>query len=347
MKKHLILIAALSITTALANASDLLPGSPAPKVAVKKWVKGKPLTAFQKGKTYVVEFWATWCGPCIASIPHLTEVAKKNKDVQFSGISVWEENKSQEVEKFVTKMGDKMDYTVAYGGNRDGMADTWMKASGSNGIPTAFIVKDMKVMWIGHPMEIEEPLKKVKSGKFDVKKARVEYLKVIEESKAQMASYRELSAIEKLHDEGKQDEAKMRLDAFSKKYPQMSSEVSRYRFLWLATEDVVAWEAKAKEMAMEGGPQNTATLYQCGVSYASNPKKDQALAKKIADLMFTNADGNDALSFYYSASLYNLIKDKDSAVKSIDKAIEALPKSIYKGSTQMMELFEGLKKEIS
>ena len=35
----------------------------------------------------VVEFWATWCGPCRTSIPHLIELQKKFKDVMFVGIS--------------------------------------------------------------------------------------------------------------------------------------------------------------------------------------------------------------------------------------------------------------------
>jgi thiol-disulfide isomerase/thioredoxin len=66
-----------------------------------------------KGKqTYVVEFWATWCGPCRVSIPHLTELQKKFKTqgVTFIGVSDETEDK---VKPFVDKMGDKMDYTVA------------------------------------------------------------------------------------------------------------------------------------------------------------------------------------------------------------------------------------------
>lgn len=176
----LMALAAPALLSINAGAKVLSIGDPAPAITVKRFVKGTPVTKFEKGKLYVVEFWATWCGPCKVSIPHLTEMQKKFKDVTFIGVSVFEQTQSV-VEPFVKTMGDKMDYRVAMDDiptGKDGqgglMAVNWMEAAKQPGIPTAFIVdKDSKVAWIGHPMEMEETLGEVVAGKWNLKTAEI------------------------------------------------------------------------------------------------------------------------------------------------------------------------------
>ena len=176
-----------------AEAQNLSIGDPAPKLEVSSFVKGEPISSLEPGKLYVVEFWATWCGPCRATIPHLTELQKKHPEVNFIGVSVWEQDQSQ-VKPFVEKMGDKMSYRVAMdsvpkggNGNEGAMAKGWMKAAGQNGIPTAFIVnKEDKIAWIGHPMEMGDPLEKIVTGSWDLQAAIADHKKAMEDREKMM-----------------------------------------------------------------------------------------------------------------------------------------------------------------
>lgn len=62
-------------------AINAMHGKPAPALAVANWINSKPLTtADLKGKIVVIDFWATWCGPCLAAVPHTNELQKKYAD---------------------------------------------------------------------------------------------------------------------------------------------------------------------------------------------------------------------------------------------------------------------------
>lgn len=149
----------------------LAVGSAAPALAMSKFIKGEPVTKFETGKVYVMEFWATWCGPCRAAMPHLSELQAKYPDITFIGQNVWEKDESL-IEPLVEEMGSKMAYRVAKDDktvDKDGiMARTWMLAAGQKGIPCSFVIgKDSKIAFIGHPMELGEVLPQILDGSFD------------------------------------------------------------------------------------------------------------------------------------------------------------------------------------
>jgi thiol-disulfide isomerase/thioredoxin len=187
-------------TASTAVAGELSVGDAAPPLAVKEFVKGDAVKNLEKGKIYVVEFWATWCGPCRASIPHLTELQKKNKDVTFIGVSVWESD-PKAVAPFVKEMADKMDYRVAMddvpeGGKRSegAMAKTWMTAAAQQGIPAAFIINgDGKVAWVGHPMAMDKPLEEIQNGKWDLAVASKQFKEQAAQTRKLMAAQEKLA----------------------------------------------------------------------------------------------------------------------------------------------------------
>ena len=157
--------------------SDLLgPGSPAPSVELAAVVHGDPLESLTDGKVHVVEFWATWCGPCLMSMPHISELQDQyGSEVQFIGVT--DEDRETVTEFLAEESGegeswaDTLRYTIAI--DRDQVTKrNYMAAARQNGIPCAFIVnQSAQVAWIGHPMAIDEPLAQVVNGTFDVEKA--------------------------------------------------------------------------------------------------------------------------------------------------------------------------------
>jgi thiol-disulfide isomerase/thioredoxin len=152
-------------------------GDPAPALKVGKWLQGEAVPALERNKAYVVEFWATWCGPCRTTIPHLNKLHQKfaEKGMIFIGQNCFEDDEPA-VQEFVKKMGDAMSYRIALDDTSvEGgvMAQTWMAAAGQYGIPCAFVVgKDGNVLWIGHPAKLTETmLDEVVAGTFDPKAA--------------------------------------------------------------------------------------------------------------------------------------------------------------------------------
>jgi thiol-disulfide isomerase/thioredoxin len=189
MMRQLLAASLIFVLAGAARADETLGvGDPAPKLEVKEFVKGDPVKKLEKGKIYVVEFWATWCAPCKESIPHLTKLQKEFKDVVFIGVSVAEKD-FDDVKPFVKEMGDKMDYRVAIDSVAEGgaagegaMNTNWLTAADQEGIPTAFVVdKDGKIAWIGHPGRLDKPLKLIVAGKWDAK-AEIARAKKVEEA---------------------------------------------------------------------------------------------------------------------------------------------------------------------
>jgi thiol-disulfide isomerase/thioredoxin len=82
------------------------------------------LAAF-KGKPIVVNFWATWCGPCRAEIPALVELQTKyggsGQDVVILGISV--DDPIEKLKPYATEM--KMNYPVLVGSQREDVMEAF------------------------------------------------------------------------------------------------------------------------------------------------------------------------------------------------------------------------------
>lgn len=134
-----------------AGNGPLQPGAAAPDFASKDATGQEIRLANIKNKIVVLDFWATWCGPCMKSMPHAQEVAKKFKDQDVVVLAVCTSDTRANFTKWVqAKRSVYPNISFTCDPNERGSANYEQRASqklyGVEGIPTQFVIgKDGKI----------------------------------------------------------------------------------------------------------------------------------------------------------------------------------------------------------
>jgi peroxiredoxin len=145
-------LAACAQTTPAAAPAQKAPGFDLPDVA-----GGRLGFAALQGKVVVLDFWATWCGPCIAEMPEYAELWRKNqaRGVEVIGV-VFDSGDPQEIQDFVRE--HKIPYRQLVGS--DTLLDAW---DANQGFPTTFVIdKDgaIRARFVGSSSDKFEALQK-------------------------------------------------------------------------------------------------------------------------------------------------------------------------------------------
>ena len=142
---------------ASAAPGSLAVGSPAPALSPVRYLTkvGGP-QKFQPGQIYVIDFWATWCGPCIQAMPHLAELQASYADKGVTVIALASPPNKGEVadtEEFAEREGERLKLALALEEKPENYAAFFLAAK-QRGIPCTFVIgRDGKIAYIGHPMD--------------------------------------------------------------------------------------------------------------------------------------------------------------------------------------------------
>ncbi len=341
IQQKLLTLFLLLVMTGKVQAQDgitLHVGDAAPPLKYSKWLQGTPVKSYSNDRLYVVEFWATWCGPCIAAMPHLSELSKKYKDhATFIGANVWEktgdkpyESSLPKVTKFLKSNKEKMTYNVVADNNAQELSSLWLKPAGILGIPTTFIVSKGKLAWIGHPDKIDSIINIMLAGNYDVAEFKKAYEKKQSSPSNIQNNYRIAAANIKTAVDAKEfDKAFLLIDDAIKQMPALQLPLKHEKFTILLKHFP---EGQAFDYARELIKENKS--FESVISQTIADKDSLSTAAYLfAAQGFENGLKEQSYSGYFDklALTYSKAGKMESAIDAQEKAIAAAKQELKDG----------------
>lgn len=155
MKNLLTVLVFLTVGNTYAQ-TNIKVGEKAPDINITHWIKNVPEDKTIKDKNIVLEFWATWCGPCIAAVPHMNEIQQKFKRDDLIFLSLTDETidkvertlKRVDFQSVVASDIQKKTH-IAFGDGKKGLVAYPL---------TVLIDQNGIIKWIGEPNQLSDEL---------------------------------------------------------------------------------------------------------------------------------------------------------------------------------------------
>lgn len=343
-------------------------GDDAPPLTVGRWVKGEPVENLDRGRVYVVDFWATRYGSHRATIPHLTRLAAKYSHVTFIGVAL-DAAAPEDVVAAVNALGDKAGYRMAVDvvarpdpGDVEGRAGSmlldWLDAENQGVIaPVTYLIDaDGTIAWVGSAMRLEEPLKQVLAGTYDRAKARaaaVARAAVEDRREAAEAEYSAAAAggnvppqlrlrrriVEAPNAIADAEPADLALqERIYAKYPEARGAMlwAKFRRLMKAKQYDEAYKVADERAGADDAddPQVMNELAWCIVDDPSVERRDLARARRYAEKAAENSD-------HVNAAILDTLAKACFLQGEVDRAIELQARAVELANVSEDDLLRG------
>lgn len=323
-------IAVLAILSAGLNCecpqeeAKLAPGSPAPAWQVTEWITGESIELLNPNGTYVIEFWATWCGPCVEKMPQLSEIANRHPEATIIALSV--DSNLIDARQFIEGMKQSATFRAAHIGDRGEMVNSWLRAADQDAIPATFIVHQGQLVWIGPVSNLEEKLTQLKNSTFDLDRSKQAFATAMRDRKTRKEINQSFEAISRLRATGQKAEAEGVLAELVKNHSETGEQADLVRYEWLAEDSPTDWLLKTKSLLADGRADSRHLVASFALRAAKKPGNAE-LARTAMRLALNDAGMSDWDVLIYARLIYTELGDHRDLLQITQRMLELYPQS--------------------